>query len=237
MRRIRAGIALIFIAAALLFTSCGMFVTKPNPLIGCYKVVSSQASDAALFYYSIEENGYYALVQAGGLNSSTPIIFEGVWEIGLSHFDFFSASGTLKLHVTSVHNAENTYGLALSYADGNNINPFTFVWELDGSTGVASLVLESQNEYLCRIPETGYTISEQEFERATGLEFGNPEPENPDAEEPDTEEPDTEEPDTEDPDTEDPDTEEPDTEDPDTEDPDTEDPDTETPTLPEEEIK
>ena len=195
-----------------------MFVTNPNPLIGYYRITESEVSTAALFCLSIEENGYFILFQAGGLNSNESIIYEGVYDLLMSNFDFFDASGSLDLHVTSVHNAEGTAGLALSYAEGDNVNPFNFKWTLDKETGIAELALSSRNLYLCDIPGTGYSISSREYERITGIDLTPDEetPENPDDEEspetPSEEEPGTDEP-GEDVDTpEEPGTEEPDPE-------------------------
>ena len=233
MKKIRT--VLFSLLTMIIIVSCDLFVTDPNPLIGCYRFSESAVSDAALYYLAIEENQYFIFVQAGGINSSTPIIFEGVWEMSASHFDFFKSAGTIKLHVTSVHNADNTAGLALSYTENNNINPFTYSWILDGASGIAELVLNSQNQYLCNIAVPGYTISEQEFERATGWNIGEEEPETPDdpgtddpgTDDPGTDDPGTDDPGTDDPGTDDPDTDDPDTDDPDTDDPDTDDPDTE----------
>ena len=229
MRRL----GILVIAVLCLFASCGMFITNPNPLIGCYRFSESAASDAALYYLAIEENGYFIFVQAGGMNSNTAIIFEGVWEFSPSHFDFFNASGTIKLHVTSIHNAQNTAGLALSYTENNNINPFTYSWILDKASGIAEINLNTQNQYLCNITVPGYTISEQEFERATGWEIGEPEepvePETPGEETPGEETPGEETPGEETPDEENPDEENPDGENPDGENPDGENPDGENP--------
>ena len=209
---------LLIISIILLFPSCNMFVTNPNPLIGYYRITESEVSTAALFCLSIEENGYFILFQAGGLNSNESIIYEGVYDLLMSNFDFFDASGSLDLHVTSVHNAEGTAGLALSYAEGDNVNPFNFKWTLDKETGIAELALSSRNLYLCDIPGTGYSISSREYERITGIDLTPDEetPENPDDEEspetPSEEEPGTDEP-GEDVDTpEEPGTEEPDPE-------------------------
>ena len=209
---------LLIISIILLFPSCNMFVTNPNPLIGYYRITESEVSTAALFCLSIEENGYFILFQAGGLNSNESIIYEGVYDLSMSNFDFFNASGSLDLHVTSVHNAEGTAGLALSYAEGDNVNPFNFKWTLDKETGIAELALSSRNLYLCDIPGTGYSISSREYERITGIDLTPDEetPENPDDEEspetPPEEEPGTDEP-GEDVDTpEEPGTEEPDPE-------------------------
>ena len=211
-------ILLLIISIVLLFSSCNMFVTNPNPLIGYYRITESEVSTAALFCLSIEENGYFILFQAGGLNSNESIIYEGVYDLLMSNFDFFDASGSLDLHVTSVHNAEGTAGLALSYAEGDNVNPFNFKWTLDKETGIAELALSSRNLYLCDIPGTGYSISSREYERITGIDLTPDEetPENPDDEEspetPSEEEPGTDEP-GEDVDTpEEPGTEEPDPE-------------------------
>ena len=211
-------ILLLIISIVLLFSSCNMFVTNPNPLIGYYRITESEVSTAALFCLSIEENGYFILFQAGGLNSNESIIYEGVYDLSMSNFDFFNASGSLDLHVTSVHNAEGTAGLALSYAEGDNVNPFNFKWTLDKETGIAELALSSRNLYLCDIPGTGYSISSREYERITGIDLTPDEetPENPDDEEspetPSEEEPGTDEP-GEDVDTpEEPGTEEPDPE-------------------------
>ena len=211
-------ILLLIISIVLLFSSCNMFVTNPNPLIGYYRITESEVSTATLFCLSIEENGYFILFQAGGLNSNESIIYEGVYDLLMSNFDFFDASGSLDLHVTSVHNAEGTAGLALSYAEGDNVNPFNFKWTLDKETGIAELALSSRNLYLCDIPGTGYSISSREYERITGIDLTPDEetPENPDDEEspetPSEEEPGTDEP-GEDVDTpEEPGTEEPDPE-------------------------
>ena len=179
---------LLIISIILLFPSCNMFVTNPNPLIGYYRITESEVSTAALFCLSIEENGYFILFQAGGLNSNESIIYEGVYDLSMSNFDFFNASGSLDLHVTSVHNAEGTAGLALSYAEGDNVNPFNFKWTLNKETGIAELALSSRNLYLCDIPGTGYSISAREYERITGIDLTPDEetPENPDEEVPDT---------------------------------------------------
>ena len=121
----------------------------------------------------------------------------------MSNFDFFNASGSLDLHVTSVHNAAGTAGLALSYAEGDNVNPFNFKWTLNKDTGIAELALSSRNLYLCDIPGTGYSISSREYERITGIDLTPDEetPENPDDEEspetPPEEEPGTDNPDEE----------------------------------------
>lgn len=181
-------VILLLIAIPLLFSSCNMFVTDPNPLIGYYRISESEVSTAALFCLSIEENGYFILFQAGGLNSNESIIYEGVYDLSMSNFDFLNASGALDLHVTSIHNAEGTAGLALSYAEGDNINPFNFKWTLDKETGIAELELSSRNLYLCDIPGTGYSISAREYERITGIDLTPDEetPENPDEEVPDT---------------------------------------------------
>lgn len=181
-----------------------MFVTNPNPLIGYYRITESEVSTAALFCLSIEENGYFILFQAGGLNSNESIIYEGVYDLSMSNFDFFNASGSLDLHVTSVHNAEGTAGLALSYAEGDNVNPFNFKWTLNKETGIAELALSSRNLYLCDIPGTGYSISLREYERITGIDLTPDEetPETPDDEEspetPPEEEPGTDNPDEDD---------------------------------------
>ena len=190
-------VILLLIAIPLLFSSCNMFVTDPNPLIGYYRISESEVSTAALFCLSIEENGYFILFQAGGLNSNESIIYEGVYDLSMSNFDFLNASGSLDLHVTSVHNAEGTAGLALSYAEGDNVNPFNFKWTLDNETGIAELELSSRNLYICDIPGTGYSISAREYERITGIDLTPDEetPEKPDEELPDTpEEPGTDEP-------------------------------------------
>lgn len=195
---------LLIISIILLFPSCNMFVTNPNPLIGYYRITESEVSTAALFCLSIEENGYFILFQAGGLNSNESIIYEGVYDLSMSNFDFFNASGSLDLHVTSVHNAEGTAGLALSYAEGDNVNPFNFKWTLNKETGIAELALSSRNLYLCDIPGTGYSISLREYERITGIDLTPDEetPETPDDEEspetPPEEEPGTDNPDEDD---------------------------------------
>lgn len=183
---------LLIISIILLFPSCNMFVTNPNPLIGYYRITESEVSTAALFCLSIEENGYFILFQAGGLNSNESIIYEGVYDLSMSNFDFFNASGSLDLHVTSVHNAEGTAGLALSYAEGDNVNPFNFKWTLNKETGIAELALSSRNLYLCDIPGTGYSISLREYERITGIDLTPDEetPETPPEEEPGTDNPD-----------------------------------------------
>ena len=197
-------ILLLIISIVLLFSSCNMFVTNPNPLIGYYRITESEVSTAALFCLSIEENGYFILFQAGGLNSNESIIYEGVYDLSMSNFDFFNASGSLDLHVTSVHNAAGTAGLALSYAEGDNVNPFNFKWTLNKETGIAELALSSRNLYLCDIPGTGYSISSREYERITGIDLTPDEetPENPsDEESPETppeEEPGTDNPDEDD---------------------------------------
>ena len=69
--------ALKLIAALMLFilSSCDMFVTEPNPLVGYYKVSDTKGSVAARFYYTLEENGFFSLSQAGGRNSSEFITF------------------------------------------------------------------------------------------------------------------------------------------------------------------
>ena len=194
---------LLIISIILLFPSCNMFVTNPNPLIGYYRITESEVSTAALFCLSIDENGYFILFQAGGLNSNESIIYEGVYDLSMSNFDFFNASGSLDLHVTSVHNAAGTAGLALSYAEGDNVNPFNFKWTLNKDTGIAELALSSRNLYLCDIPGTGYSISSREYERITGIDLTPDEetPENPDDEEspetPPEEEPGTDNPDEE----------------------------------------
>ena len=41
--------------------------------------------------------------------------------MSMTSFDFFNASGTLKLHVTSLHNNEGTGGLSLSSEEGKNV--------------------------------------------------------------------------------------------------------------------
>ena len=181
-------VILLLISVLLLFSSCNMFITNPNPLIGYYRISESEVSTAALFCLSIEENGYFILFQAGGLNSNESIIYEGVYDLSMSNFDFLNASGSLDLHVTSVLNAEGTAGLALSYAEGDNVNPFNFKWTLDNETGIAELELSSRNLYLCDIPGTGYSISAREYERITGIDLTPDEetPENPDEEVPDT---------------------------------------------------
>lgn len=210
-------ILLLIISIVLLFSSCNMFVMNPNPLIGYYRITESEVSTAALFCLSIEENGYFILFQAGGLNSNESIIYEGVYDLSMSNFDFFNASGSLDLHVTSVHNAAGTAGLALSYAEGDNVNPFNFKWTLNKETGIAELALSSRNLYLCDIPGTGYSISSREYERITGIDLTPDEetPENPsDEESPET--PPEEEPGTDNPD-EDDTPEEPGTEEPDSE--------------------
>lgn len=221
-------VILLLISVLLLFSSCNMFVTNPNPLIGYYRISESEVSTAALFCLSIEENGYFILFQAGGLSSNESIIYEGVYDLSMSNFDFLNASGSLDLHVTSVHNAEGTAGLALSYAEGDNVNPFNFKWTLDKETGIAELELSSRNLYICDIPGTGYSISSREYERITGIDLTPDEetPENPDEELPDTpEEPGTDEPE-ETPDTpENPDEETPEDPSTDPDNPDTEDPD------------
>lgn len=213
---------IISIIILFVFASCNMFVTNPNPLIGCYKVSDTYGSKAAYYYYVIEDNGYFLLWQSGGSTSSTSVVYEGVWEMSMTSFDFFNASGTLKLHVTSLHNNEGTGGLSLSSEEGKNVNPFTFLWTLDESTGVTELVLATQDPDLCNLPGSAFSINEQEFERATGIDLTPDEetPENPDEEVPDTpEEPGTDEP-GENPDTpENPDEETP--EEPDTEEPST----------------
>lgn len=197
-------ILLLIISIVLLFSSCNMFVMNPNPLIGYYRITESEVSTAALFCLSIEENGYFILFQAGGLNSNESIIYEGVYDLLMSNFDFFNASGSLDLHVTSVHNAAGTAGLALSYAEGDNVNPFNFKWTLNKETGIAELALSSRNLYLCDIPGTGYSISSREYERITGIDLTPDEetPENPDDEEspetPPEEEPGTDNPDEDD---------------------------------------
>ena len=194
---------LLIISIVMLFSSCNMFVTNPNPLIGYYRITESEVSTAALFCLSIDENGYFILFQAGGLNSNESIIYEGVYDLSMSNFDFFNASGSLDLHVTSVHNAAGTAGLALSYAEGDNVNPFNFKWTLNKDTGIAELALSSRNLYLCDIPGTGYSISSREYERITGIDLTPDEetPENPDDEEspetPPEEEPGTDNPDEE----------------------------------------
>ena len=194
---------LLIISIILLFPSCNMFVTNPNPLIGYYRITESEVSTAALFCLSIDENGYFILFQAGGLNSNESIIYEGVYDLSMSNFDFFNASGSLDLHVTSVHNAAGTAGLALSYAEGDNVNPFNFKWTLNKETGIAELALSSRNLYLCDISGTGYSISSREYERITGIDLTPDEetPENPDDEEspetPPEEEPGTDNPDEE----------------------------------------
>ena len=222
-------LSVLIISLAVLFTSCNQIITSPNPLIGCYRVSQTSGSKAGLFYYFLEDNGYFVLYQAGGANSNEFIKFEGVWYYTLNHFDFIDANGSLTLKVTQTDNANNASGLALSYGEDNDENEFEFSWHLDTATGITSLILHSENPDICNIPETGFSINVQEFERATGSDLypdeevpetpeepgtdepgENPEtPENPDEETP--EEPDTEEPST------DPDTEEPgtDTEDPD----------------------
>lgn len=212
---------IISVLILFVFASCNMFVTNPNPLIGCYKVSDTYGSKAAYYYYVIEDNGYFLLWQSGGSTSSTSVVYEGVWEMSMTSFDFFNASGTLKLHVTSLHNSEGTGGLSLSSEEGKNVNPFTFLWTLDESTGVTELVLATQDPDLCNLPGTAFSINEQEFERATGIDLTPDEEtsENPDEDVPDTpEEPGTDEP-GENPETpENPDEETP--EEPDTEDPD-----------------
>ena len=185
------------------FASCNMFVTNPNPLIGCYKVSDTYGSKAAYYYYVIEDNGYFLLWQSGGSTSSTSVVYEGVWDLSMTSFDFFNASGTIKLHVTSLHNSEGTGGLSLSSEEENNVNPFTFVWQLDENSGVSELVLSTQDLDLCNLPGTAFSISEQEFERATGIDLTPDEetPETPDDEEsPETspEEPGTDNPDEDD---------------------------------------
>ena len=207
---------IISIITLFVFASCNMFVTNPNPLIGCYKVSDTYGSKAAYYYYVIEDNGYFLLWQSGGSTSSTSVVYQGVWEMNITSFDFFSASGTIKLHVTSLHNSEGTGGLSLSSEEGKNVNPFTFVWQLDENSGVSELVLSTQDPDLCNLPGTAFSISEQEFERATGIDLAPDEetPETPDDEEsPETppEEPGTDNPD-EDDTPEEPGTEEPDQE-------------------------
>ena len=162
---------IISIITLFVFASCNMFVTNPNPLIGCYKVSDTYGSKAAYYYYVIEDNGYFLLWQSGGSTSSTSVVYQGVWEMNITSFDFFNASGTLKLHVTLLHNSEGTGGLSLSSEEGKNVNPFTFLWTLDESTGVTELILATQDPDLCNLPGTAFSISEQEFERATGIDL------------------------------------------------------------------
>lgn len=216
---------IISVIILFVFTSCNMFVTNPNPLIGCYKVSDTYGSKAAYYYYVIEDNGYFLLWQSGGSTSSTSVVYEGVWEMSMTSFDFFNASGTLKLHVTSLHNNEGTGGLSLSSEEGKNVNPFTFLWTLDESTGVTELVLATQDPDLCNLPGTAFSINEQEFERATGIDLTPDEetPENPDEELPETpEEPGTDESedDSDTPNEETPEEPSTDPDNPDTEDPD-----------------
>ena len=111
---------LIIAFLALFSAGCDMFITKPNPLIGYYRVSDTYGSKAGYFYYCLEDNGYFVLVQTGGTESDESIVFEGVWDYSLNHFDFFNASGSIRLHVTSIHNYEGTAGLALSYENRNN---------------------------------------------------------------------------------------------------------------------
>ena len=194
----------VSVTIVLLISSCNMFVTNPNPLLGCYKVSDTYGSKAAYYYYVIEDNGYFLLWQSGGSTSSTSVVYEGVWDLSMTSFDFFNASGTIKLHVTSLHNSEGTGGLSLSSEEGNNVNPFTFIWQLDENSGVSELVLSTQDPDLCNLPGTAFSISEQEFERATGIDLTPDEetPETPDDEEspetPPEEEPGTDNPDEDD---------------------------------------
>ena len=246
----------LFALILLLFTSCDMFITTPNPLVGFYKVSDTYGSTAAYYYYYLAEDGLFSVYQAGGKGSSEEVVFEGLWEYSLNHFDFFTASGDVVLHVTSFHGNPDTSGLSLSHEEGKNANPFSFIWNLDKDTGITVLMFSTDDPDICNLPGIAFSISEDEFERATGLVY-NPDPEVPDepdtdeptpdepgtdepgtdepdidepgTDEPDTDEPDTDEPDTENPDTENPDIENPDTENPDTENPDTENPDTENP--------
>ena len=179
----------LIILLVILFTSCNQIITSPNPLTGCYRVSQTSGSKAGLFYYFLEDNGYFVLYQAGGANSNEFIKFEGVWYYTLKHFDFIDANGSLTLKVTRTENANNASGLALSYNEDNDENEFEFSWHLDTATGVTSLILHSENPDICNIPETGFSISVQEFERATGADLY------PDEEIPDTpEEPGTDEP-------------------------------------------
>lgn len=191
----------VSVTIVLLISSCNMFVTNPNPLLGCYKVSETYGSKAAYYYYVIEDNGYFLLWQSGGSTSSTSVVYEGIWDLSMTSFDFFNASGTIKLHVTSLHNSEGTGGLSLSSEEGNNVNPFTFVWQLDENSGVSELVLSTQDPDLCNLPGTAFSISEQEFERATGIDLTPDEetpetpndegsPETPPEEEPGTDNPD-----------------------------------------------
>ena len=90
MNRFRV-VLIAFFSVAL--ASCSMFVTNPNPLIGYYRISDTYGSKAGLFYYGLEADGYFVLVQPGGQNSDEQIVYEGVWEYSLTHFDFFQASG------------------------------------------------------------------------------------------------------------------------------------------------
>ena len=177
MNRIKAFIVILSVTV---LSACNMFVTNPNPLIGYYRVSDTYGSKAGRFYYSLEENGYFVLVQPGGQNSDEQIVFEGVWAYSLSHFDFFQASGTINLHVSSVDNFDGTAGLALSYEEGNSDNLFSFSWKLDKNTGVTELELGSQDLDVCNVPGIGYSISAQEFERVTGIDVVPDEPVTPD---------------------------------------------------------
>lgn len=163
--------SIVILLIIVLFTSCNQIITTPNPLIGCYKVSQTSGSKAGLFYYFLEDNGYFVLYQAGGTNSNEFIKFEGVWYYTLNHFDFMNANGTLTLKVNLTENANNSSGLALSYGEENNENEFEFSWNLNAATGVTSLILHSENPDICNIPETGFSISVQEFERATGSDL------------------------------------------------------------------
>ena len=181
--------SIVILLIIVLFTSCNQIITTPNPLIGFYRVSQTSGSKAGLFYYFLEDNGYFVLYQAGGTNSNEFIKFEGVWYYTLNHFDFMNANGTLTLKVNLTENANNSSGLALSYGEENNENEFEFSWNLNAVTGVTSLILHSENPDICNIPETGFSISMQEFERATGADLY------PDEEVPETpEEPGTDNP-------------------------------------------
>ncbi|MBO8435628.1 MAG: hypothetical protein IAA97_01435, partial [Spirochaetes bacterium] len=215
----------MFAAILLLFSSCDMFIATANPLIGYYKVSDTYGSKAAYYYYYLAEDGMFGVYQAGGAGSSDEVVYEGVWEYSLSHFDFFTASGSIILHTTSFLGNSDTSGLSLSIEEGNS-NPFLFNWTLDKDTGITVLVLSTRDPDVCNLPGIAFSISEDEFERATGIIYN---PDEPAPEEPGTEDPGTEEPGTEDPGTEEPGTEEPGTEEPGTEEPGTEEPGTEEP--------
>lgn len=163
-------ILITLMLSLLVFVSCDV-ITEPMPLYGYYLAKAADSSSGYAYCFALREDGTFSFIQRGEGLTTDPFLFEGTWRADLSHFDFFSASGTITFtpDPEKFTGSGSFQGLVFNVGSDNS---FRFEWHMSSITVQTTLELENlDSEETLRefqnIPDYEF---EEKWNEACGIE-------------------------------------------------------------------